>query len=201
MGDDLNQRAAWLARHVLPNEPALRSWLRGRRLNGLDIDDIVQETYARLIIMENVDHILNPKTYTFQIAGSVVADQLRHMKVVAIGSAAYLEHRGINCLGPSPENEVIDRDELQRLSRAIAALPEKLQQVFTLRRVFGFSQREVALKMGIAESTVEKHLARGLLLMLDLFLNSGKGTDETSTMGPARGEVRRIHAKKDRSGH
>ena len=38
----------------LPHEPALRAWLRRRRLGGLDIDDIIQETYTRLIAAESV---------------------------------------------------------------------------------------------------------------------------------------------------
>jgi hypothetical protein len=39
------ERDFWLERHVLPHEPALRGWLRGRYLKGLEIDNIAQETY------------------------------------------------------------------------------------------------------------------------------------------------------------
>jgi len=63
---------------------------------------------------------------------------------------------------------------LHRLAGMIARLPGRIREVFTLRRVYGLSQREVAEKMGIAESTVEKHMARGFLLMLEQFRDSGK---------------------------
>ena len=49
MGQYSDERAIWLGRHVLPHEPALRAWLRRRRLGGLEIDDIIQETYTRLV--------------------------------------------------------------------------------------------------------------------------------------------------------
>jgi RNA polymerase sigma-70 factor (ECF subfamily) len=44
----LTQVEVWLERHVLPHEPALRAWLGGCYLKGLEIDDMAQETYARL---------------------------------------------------------------------------------------------------------------------------------------------------------
>ncbi len=73
-----DERAIWLGRHVLPHEAALRHWLRGRRLGGLDADDVVQETYARLIAAESVAHIRNARTYMFQTAGSVVGYAYAH---------------------------------------------------------------------------------------------------------------------------
>ena len=39
-----DERAIWLGRQVLPHEPSLRAWLSRRRLGGLDVDDIIQET-------------------------------------------------------------------------------------------------------------------------------------------------------------
>src|SRR6185437_9749366 len=81
MGHYSDERAIWLGRHVLPHEAALRAWLRRRRLEGLEIDDVIQETYTRLIAAESVAHIRDAKSYAFQIAGSVVVDHLRRMKV------------------------------------------------------------------------------------------------------------------------
>ncbi|MBC7168934.1 MAG: RNA polymerase subunit sigma-24, partial [Phenylobacterium sp.] len=47
MGLVSKERAVWLAQRILPHEPALRAWL-SRRTAGLEVDDIVQETYAIL---------------------------------------------------------------------------------------------------------------------------------------------------------
>src|SRR5258706_13755665 len=197
MGSVSDERALWLGRHVLPHEPAPRAWRGRRRLDGLDIDDVIQETYTRLVAAESVSHVHDAKSYTFQVAGSVVIDHLRRMKVVSIASVPDFDYLEVVSDEPSPERQVIDRDELHRLAGMIARLPGRIREVFTLRRVYGLSQREVAEKMGIAESTVEKHMARGFLLMLEQFRDGGKQTDYPSNLKP--GNLRNPDARKDRT--
>jgi RNA polymerase sigma factor (sigma-70 family) len=199
MASFLDERAIWLGRHVLPHEPALRAWLSRRRHDGLEIDDIIQETYTRLISAESVSHVLDAKSYAFQTAGSVVIDHLRRMKVVSISSVPDFDYLEVACDEPSPERQVIDRDELHRLALAIAALPAKVREVFTLRRVYGLSQREVAEKMSISESTVEKHMSRGFLIMLERLGHGGNGTPHPSNSRPGKFETRRFHVTKDRT--
>jgi RNA polymerase sigma factor (sigma-70 family) len=191
-----DERAIWLGRHVLPHEPALRAWLSRRRLGGLEIDDVIQETYTRLVAAESVSHVYDAKSYAFQIAGSVVIDNLRRMKVVSISSVPDLDYLEVVSEDPSPERQVIDRDELHRLAQMIAGLPGKVRDVFTLRRVYGLTQREVADRLGIAESTVEKHMAKGFLIMLDLFRHGG---NEASHPSSSRSGKNRFDVRKDRS--
>lgn len=170
---DVRERAAWLGRYVIPHEPELRNWLRRRPVEGLDVDDIVQEVYARLVALYSVDHVENPKTYAFQAASSVLISHIRRLKVVAIDSVASFEHLDVADEGASPERAVVDRDELRRLERTLASLPARVAEVFRLRRIDGLSQREVAQRLGLAESTVEKHMARGAVLVAEGFKTGG----------------------------
>jgi RNA polymerase sigma factor (sigma-70 family) len=50
------------------------------------------------------------------------------------------------------------------LTRAVARLPARCRQVFTLRKVYGLSQKEIAASLSISENTVEQHLAKGVRL-------------------------------------
>jgi RNA polymerase sigma factor (sigma-70 family) len=194
-----DERALWLGRHVLPHEPQLRAWLRRRSLGGLEIEDVIQETYTRLVAAESVAHVHDAKNYTFQIAGSVVIDHLRRMKVVPISSVPDLDYLEVVSEEPSPERQAIDRDELNRLAHMIASLPGRVRDVFILRRVHGLSQREVALRLGLSESTVEKHMARGFLIMLELTGHGGKQTPHPSSSRPRKHETFRFDDKKDRA--
>lgn len=174
------ERTRWFLRNILPHEPALRSWLARRKPMGLDPDDIIQEAYAILADLDRVDGIAFPRAYLFQVARSVVSRQLRRARVVpihAIEDVTQLEHADDQ---PSPERVAIDRDELGRLARAIAAMPNKTQQAFVLRRVDGLSQREIAARMAISENTVEKHISRGLRFLINWFGEGGKALAEVS---------------------
>ena len=183
MGGVCDERAIWLGRFVLPHEPALRAWLRRRNLGGLEIDDVIQETYTRLFQAESVAHVHDARSYAFQVAGSVVIDHLRRMKVVPLASVPGLDYLEVGSDEPSPERQVIDRDELSRLAEMIARLPGKIRDVFTLRRVHGLSQREVAAKLNLSESTVEKHMARGFLIMSEFFGHGGNTPSRSSKAG------------------
>lgn len=175
-----DERALWLARNVLPHEAALRAWLSTRRLPGVEIDDVIQETYARLITLDTVEGIRNPRTYTFQAAWSVLMTQVRRNKVISFQTVADLDQLGLETDTVSPEGQAADREELQRLAEAIAALPGKIRDVFRLRRVEGLSQREVAERLGLSESTVEKHMRRGLMLVMERFTRGGTATSGAS---------------------
>src|SRR3546814_20595048 len=60
-----------------------------------------------------------------------------------------------------------DLEELARLHEILQTLPPKCRQAFELKKFQDFSQRRIAEHMGIAESTVEKHLAKALRLVSD----------------------------------
>lgn len=190
-----DERALWLSRQVLPHERALRAWLSRRRLPGVEIDDVIQETYARLILVESVEEIREPRTYMFRVAWSVLMTQVRRNKVISFHAVADIDQLGLEADQVSPEAQAADRDELRRLAEAIACLPGKIQDVFRLRRVEGLPQRDVAQRLGLSESTVEKHMRRGLLLLLERYSRGGITTPSASKT--VRKDVPLAHAQGD----
>ncbi len=169
-------RAAWLARNVLPHEAALRAWLRQKYTLGVEVDDIVQETYAILAGLESVEEIRNPRSYAFQTAHSLILAHLRRSKIVSIRSASDLELAGAMADTPTPEQVAEDRDELANVARVLGALPPKVREVILLRRVQGLSQRETAERLGITENSVEKRISQGIRALLAAFGRGGKRT-------------------------
>ncbi len=167
---------AWLAGNVLPHEPALRRWLTKRaRLEriGLTADDIIQETYARLTRLTSVEHIRDPRAYVFRAAYSILLQEIRQNRVVSFESIESLEALDLVSQEPSPDRRVEIAQEMQTLNLAISAMPKKCRIVFVLRKVHGYSQREIAAHLGISENTVETHLARGVRKLMDFYRSSG----------------------------
>jgi RNA polymerase sigma-70 factor (ECF subfamily) len=168
-----NERAAWLAQHILPLEPSLRMWLARRRVEGLDVDDIVQEAYARLAAVDSVETVHNPHSYLLQTAHSIICTHLRRLQVVSIRAVDDTELSRFECQEASPERWASDRDELRRIGEIVESFPKQVATVFTLRRVEGLSQRETAQRMNVSESTVEKHMAKGIRLFMNAIACSG----------------------------
>ena len=174
------ERTLWLTQHVLLHEPALRAWLKRKPAGTLEVDDIVQATYAILAALDSVDAIRNPKNYTFQTAYSVIITHLRRSRIVALRTMADVDLLGATIDAPSLEQQISDRDELRQVAEAIASFPAKCREVFTLRRIEGLSQRQIAERLGISENTVEKHVAKGIRLLLQISGRGGKGADYLS---------------------
>lgn len=175
-----DKKTRWFMTDILPHEPALRAWLMRKRGAGIDVDDVIQETYTVLAARESVDDIRHPRAYLFQVAHSIVVRHVRRARVVSIQAAEDLEGFDPADDAASPEQAAIDRDELRRLAEAIAAMPGQTRQAFILRRVHGLSQREIAVRMKLSESTVEKHIGRGVRFLIDWFGHGGKAGSQTS---------------------
>jgi RNA polymerase sigma factor (sigma-70 family) len=160
---DRAERIRWFAREVLPHEAELRRWL-SRKIRGLphcDTDEIIQEAYARLWTVDPA-RIVVARAYLFVTARHVVGEVLRRSRVVSIETMADIESLNIMDGDESPERRLSGREEVERMRSILMKLPPKCRQAFELRKFEELSQREIAQRMKISESTVEKHLVKAL---------------------------------------
>jgi RNA polymerase sigma factor (sigma-70 family) len=174
-----SERARWLAQNVIPHERAIRAWLY-RRAYNIDVDDVIQEMYAKLAALETTDNIRSPRQYAARTAYSIIANQRRRSRVVPISSVGDLDELGLFSPDASPESQLEIRDELQELQTALAELPERCRQAFLMRRAEGLSQKEVAARLGVSEKSVEKYMAQGVRLLIEVFGRGGKSGAQLS---------------------
>jgi len=155
--------ARWFAEEIRPHEPALRAYLRGRFSGLFDVDDIVQETYARLFRARDSGKTQLTRAYLFVIARNVALDLVRHQQAVAIDRLTDIEHLSVAEDRPCAAETISRGQELELLADAIRALPPRCGEIVTLRRIEGLSHREIARRLGITENTVNAQLAIGLI--------------------------------------
>jgi RNA polymerase sigma-70 factor (ECF subfamily) len=110
----------------------------------------------------------------------VILTQVRRSRVVSFQTMADLDLLGAMSPDPLPERQLLDREELRRLAIAIAELPAKTGRIFSLRRVHGLSQRQIAEQLGLPESTVEKHISRAIHALMVRFERGGKPRSRAS---------------------
>lgn len=81
---------------------------------------------------------------------------------------------------PSPEDEVIQKTEADRLRRAIEAMPEPFREAIVLRELEDLSYAEIAEVSGVPIGTVMSRLSRGRSILADLLLPTREGSDQAS---------------------
>jgi RNA polymerase sigma-70 factor (ECF subfamily) len=165
---------------VEPHEPSLRAYLRGLFPRFPDIDDLVQESYARLIQAKQFGRISYAKAFLFTTARNVALDLFRHKRLISIEPIADLA--GLSVLEDKPDAAecVSKQQELDLLAEAVRALPDRCRQVITLRLLYGLSHKEIASDLGISTHTVKAQLAKGMRRCCEHFQARGLGKRDTA---------------------
>ena len=137
--------------------PLLERFLGRLRVAPDDIEDVAQESVARLLRYRETEA---PEAWTallYRIAINVVRDRARHGRhepSEAAGEPIATE--------PSPEQHASDQQALARVRAAILGLPPRCRAVYLMHRVEGLSYPEIARRFGISTKAVEKHMSHAL---------------------------------------
>lgn len=156
-------QARWFVENVQPHEPALRAFLR-RRFPGLqDVDDLVQEAYARLMRARISGTIAEPRAYLFATARNAALDCFRTQRTISFADLEESPDLDVVEERPDAAESASQAQEIELLVEAIRALPERCREILTLRKLRGLSYREIATRLGISENTVNAQLAIGVV--------------------------------------
>lgn len=150
----------------LDNETALKRFL-GRMLpTESDVEDVAQETFIRAFAASAVQDVLMPKAFLFRIAKNLALNERSRMwntTTTFVGDSAELDDLGADDDAVSGEDRLDSHRKMRLLEEAIGQLPAQCRRVFQLRKIEELSHKEIAAEMGISVSTVEKHIATGLV--------------------------------------
>jgi len=140
----------------------LKKFLAGFLTHEQDIEDVAQEAYLKAYSKEQEREIEQPKAFLFSIAKNLALNELSRRSRQMTG---YIEE----CQAPyllgnetSTESEVEAQQSLGIYCEAVAALPEKCRRVYLLRKVHGLPHKEIAMRLNVSISSVEKHLRIGV---------------------------------------
>jgi RNA polymerase sigma factor (sigma-70 family) len=144
--------------------PLMRFFQRRVRADE-DADDLVQDVFSRLA-GRDLANIANIQGYIFQVAANVLRDKARRASVRGIMTRAPDGFDIEDEAGFSPERILLSKEALQIMVAAIYELPEQVRIVFSHYHFDGVAQVEIARRMGLSLSTVEKHMAKANVHLL-----------------------------------
>lgn len=132
-------------------------------------EDIVQDLYLKIQAMDDTDSraIEDATAFLFRMAHNIHRNHIRSLDNGRRRDTAWqtLHREGRQDPAdetPSPEDEISSRQQLAEFSKALDELPERTRTIFTLHKFESVSQAQVAARLGISLSSVEKHLGAAL---------------------------------------
>lgn len=148
-------------------------------------EDVVQDLYLRLQALEPGYRVDNPQAFLFRSANNIYLNRLRALTSERGRDRAWhdVNHASLTGPadgdpvddGPSAEDKVAARQQLVLLVESLKTLPDRTQDIFRLHKMEGLSQQEVATRLSVSLSSVEKHLSAALRhLMAHLRRASGE---------------------------
>jgi transmembrane sensor len=124
--------------------------------------DIAQDLWLRAAAATPVEPIRNVRAYLYGVARNLITDRLRQERLREAAPLDEVVTGQVASAAPAADAVLAARQDLRALDAAIRDLPPKCREVFLLHRGEELSMREVALRLGISERTVEKHIAKAL---------------------------------------
>ena len=136
-------------------------WLLKRVEGVAQAEDVVQDTFVKILRAGNVLNIQQPKSFLIKTATRVIIDQKRR-KVI---EQAYLDYLQLNSQPydeADPEQIVLAIETLDRIALMLNGLPERARNVFLARYLDGHQQTKIATDLGISRRTVQLDLVKAL---------------------------------------
>jgi len=167
----------WFLEELYPHEAMLRAWLASRFPSVSGFEDIIQEAYIRTVKRSRNKYLAAPKAFLFAIARNLCIDSLRREKIVRFESLGELDSQVVIDQVKGIPECMIDKEEFEMLTKAIQSLPKKCRRIFTLRKVYGLSLKQISDELHISVKTVEAQISIGIKKSREYFI---KLQDEVS---------------------
>ncbi|MBA2587140.1 MAG: sigma-70 family RNA polymerase sigma factor [Alphaproteobacteria bacterium] len=132
---------------------------------GLDAEDLMHSAYVRLEHYSATNTVADPAAFLVRTAVNIGIDGYRHDRRIY----------GKRCL-PLPDREdtgaradevVVAKELLSRVVSGINHLPDRTREIFLMHRIDKLEYSEIARRLGISESAIEKQMAKAMMTLAD----------------------------------
>ncbi|MBR9765502.1 MAG: sigma-70 family RNA polymerase sigma factor [Rhodobacteraceae bacterium] len=142
--------------------PRLQRFARRLTGNAATSDDLVQETFLRILSRRGQDRIAVEQAYLSAILRNLALNHLRHLR---LGVEVPVEDSVLAAMadsGPAVDDRIIARQSLEQVLRAILTLPQRRREIFVLHRFEDLTYDQIAERLGISRNTVMVQIVNAL---------------------------------------
>lgn len=156
------ERAEFLRALSVRLRPPLVQFFERRVGSSVEAEDLAQELFERLARQSDLGRLEQLDGYVFTVATNLLRDRARKRASHAADAHFALEEVAEFSEEITPERVLMGKDAVNRFLAALAELPERTRTVLMLRRYEGLEFKEIARRLGISVSAVEKHMVRAM---------------------------------------
>ncbi len=175
-----------LSQHFATYRSDVLAYIRSRVDNPHLAEDLLQQTFLRLLQRANWTTVENPKAYLKTTARNVLADHYR-LKNVSFNAAGVEYNEQLDADDTLEPGSLLEsHQQLELLTGALESLSSTVRRSFILCRFFGHTHAEAGEMLGLSPRTVEKHVAKGLAAC---FTSVDDGVNCIKDAGYRKGEL------------
>lgn len=149
--------------------PRLARRLELRLRSSEDVQDLVQDAFAKLLGSSKRGSLDRPEAFLNRIVRNLLIDRSRRLANRA--RLVPIDDTNEPPIRPTQADGIELAETQARYRAAVAALPERMRAVFLLHRVDGLAYKAIAEALGISVRTAEWHVAEAIIRI-------GKALDE-----------------------
>ena len=145
---------------------ALVGYLTARLRSEQEAKEVAQEAYVRLLQLQEPGTPSLLRAYLFKIATNLAIDRLRHRRVQHLAEEQPELFKDLTTTGSEsddPARQLLAREQADQLLGFLQELPIKCQQVFSLHRLEGIPQHEVAARLGFSARMVRRYVTYAMV--------------------------------------
>jgi RNA polymerase sigma factor (sigma-70 family) len=155
----------------------------GRIVQPDDIEDIVQETFLRCYQASTHTTVRFPRSFMLTTARNLALNHVALADNRLVRGVDSFEDSAVPLYREAPGQNAAEVEErFLLLCRAVRGLPAQCRRAFVLKKVYGLSRKEIATYMGVTESTVQKHIAKGMVMCAE-YLKEMESPNRTQRAG------------------
>ena len=153
-------REQWFQQLVSSVGGDLLRFLRSRLNHGDQAQDLAQEVYLRLLRVDDLRLIRNPRAFVIHLAAHA-AHEWRMLARNRLQHSQDELHELI-AQGGDPADDLEQASQILQLEQVLSTLSPKQRAVLLMHRRDGMTCQEIATQMQLSVGMVKKHLARSL---------------------------------------